>query len=162
MLYIWDYSLGIPYMLIYHCLFSLTVLYSPLDLCLHCQTLCKNWKCGKVKTVSNVLEKSPAAIIFILNEIEIPKLICLPPLSLLLLLFLRSSIPDQWAASGEDRAEEHNFGVEGALLPKQQPHWIWGQILREGKSTVTLSDCTVITCQDLQLYTVAHFSTSNN
>lgn len=45
-----------------------------------------------------------------------------------------STVADKWAASGENRAEEHNLGVEGAVVPQQQPHGIRGQVLREGKN----------------------------
>lgn len=51
---------------------------------------------------------------------------------------LRSTISNKWAPGGEDRTEEHNAGVEAAVLPEQQPHWIRGQVLREGKRKKTL------------------------
>lgn len=44
-----------------------------------------------------------------------------------------STVADKWAEGRENRAEEHNLGVEGAVVPQQQPHRIRGQILREGK-----------------------------
>lgn len=45
-----------------------------------------------------------------------------------------SAIADQCTAGREDRAEEHHPGVEGALVPQQQPHRVWSQILWEGEA----------------------------
>lgn len=77
-------------------------------------------------SISDVLKKIVAELLYsYCMRLESLTPLCLSPLC--------STIADKWVASGEDRAEEHNFGVEGAVLPKQQPHWIWGQILWEGK-----------------------------
>lgn len=104
-----------------------TVQYSSLELFLHSLALGKISKYGRVQTVSNVLEKQ---LHLYWMSLETPQTHLSS--SCLLFVSLRSTISDQWAASWEDRAEEHNAGVEGALLPQQQPHWIWGQILWEG------------------------------
>lgn len=71
---------------------------------------------GRAATVSDVLQKAPAAVVLILNRSGIPEAQPSP------LFPLSSAVSDQRAASGEDRAEEHNPGVEGAVLPQQQPH----------------------------------------
>lgn len=48
-----------------------------LDFCLHSAALCKKWKRRRIKAVSDVLEKTHQAIVFILNEAVIPRLISL-------------------------------------------------------------------------------------
>ena len=77
--------------------------------------------------------------VFILNETGDPKNSSL----ILFSLFspICSAIADQRAASREDRAEEHNPGVEGALVPEQQPHRVRSQILWEGKTWCYITTC---------------------
>lgn len=85
---------------------------------------------------------------WMLCKTRIPKFITFPPASVLFFFFffchffsICSPVSDQWAASGEDRAEEHHSGVEKTLLPQQQPHRIWSQVLWEGEF-----HCYIIIC----------------
>lgn len=55
---------------------TICIYFSP-DFCLLSAALCKKWKHRRVKTVSDVLEQTHQAIVFILNTAVIPKLISL-------------------------------------------------------------------------------------
>lgn len=95
----------------------------------------------RIKSLCDVLVNTPEAIVFELNgRRRIPKLTSYFTVSLF--PSAHSVVFDQRASGWEDRRKKHYAGLEAAFVSQQQPHWVWGQVLRKGTHTLYIHLCS--------------------